>query len=241
MPRVPAYRSAARLPKGSTTADAPDLREHILQIASSLFYNRGVRAVGVDLVVDEARIAKTSLYRYFPTKDDLIVAFLEREDVDFWGTWDAVAAEHAGNPLGELEAHMGWIGERLSRSNYRGCPQINVAAEFAEPEHPARGVARLHMQALRRRLTGLAEGLQAPQPEVLAAQLALLVNGAFVSKEVLKPEEAAEVLLGSARALVAAQESRNAQKELVAQKAQSRAAAKPGAAAAAPQRSRTKR
>ena len=109
MPRVPAYRSAARLPKGSTTADAPDLREHILQIASSLFYNRGVRAVGVDLVVDEARIAKTSLYRYFPTKDDLIVAFLEREDVDFWGTWDAVAAGRIG--VRSVAVRTGGIGD----------------------------------------------------------------------------------------------------------------------------------
>lgn len=234
MPRLPSFRSAARTSKGSATADATELREHILQTASSLFYNRGVRAVGVDLVVDEARIAKTSLYRYFPTKDDLIVAFLEREDIDFWGTWDGVAAEHAGNPLAELEAHMGWIGARLARSNYRGCPQINVAAEFAEPDHPARGVARAHMQALRRRLTALAEALQVPQADVLAAQLAVLINGAFVSKEVLRPEEATEVLLGSARALVAAQKA-------VARAAAKLGAAKPAAVAAATQRSRTGR
>jgi AcrR family transcriptional regulator len=163
-----------------------------------------VRAVGVDLVVDEARIAKTSLYRYFPTKDDLIVAFLEREDQDFWSTWDAVATRHADDPMAELEAHMDWIGGRLARANYRGCPQVNVAAEFAEPDHPARGVARAHMLALRRRLDTLAGRLGAQSPQVLGAQLALLVNGAFVSKDLLSPAEAAEVLLGSARALVAA-------------------------------------
>ena len=109
----------------------PDVRDRILDTASTLFYERGVRAVGVDLVVMEAAVAKTSLYRYFPTKDDLIVAFLEREDLEFWAQWDSVAEQYGGDPAGELDAHMRWIGERLARSNYRGCPQINVAAEFA--------------------------------------------------------------------------------------------------------------
>jgi AcrR family transcriptional regulator len=185
-------------------ADAPDLREHILSTASSLFYQRGVRAVGVDLVIDQAGVAKTSLYRYFPTKDDLIVAFLEREDVDFWSVWDEVARRHADDPLGELDAHMRWIGERLARANYRGCPQINVAAEFAESTHPARDVARAHMKALRARLSDIAHRLGAARPHELAAQLAVLVNGAFVSSELLAPEEATDVLLRSVHALVSA-------------------------------------
>ncbi len=182
-------------------AQPQDLREHLLRTASALFYARGVRAVGVDLVIQEAGVAKTSLYRHFPTKDDLIVAFLEREDVEFWGSWDTVTAQHAGDPMGELEAHMRWIGERLARSNYRGCPQINVAAEFAEPDHPARHVSRKHMRALRARLEALARGLNVARPQELGAQLALLVNGAFVSSGLLAPEEATDVLLASARAL----------------------------------------
>jgi AcrR family transcriptional regulator len=181
-----------------------DLREHILETASALFYQRGVRAVGVDLVVQEAGVAKTSLYRYFPTKDDLVVAFLEREDAAFWSVWDSVATGHADDPLGELLAHMRWIGERLSRSNYRGCPQINVAAEFAEPGHPARHVARSHMQALRARLAAIASRLDVARPGELAAQLALLVNGAFVSSALLAPEEATGALVACARALCTA-------------------------------------
>lgn len=181
---------------------APDVRERILDTASTLFYQRGVRAVGVDLVVQEAAVAKTSLYRYFPTKDDLVVAFLEREDLEFWALWDGVAEQHPEDPAGELDAHMRWIGERLARSNYRGCPQINVAAEFAEQDHPARQVSRRHMQALRSRLHDIARRLRARRPDQLAAQLAVLVNGAFVSSALLKPEEATEVLLGSLKALL---------------------------------------
>ena len=99
---------------------------------------------------------------------------------------------------------MRWIGKRLARANYRGCPQINVAAEFAEAEHPARGVSRQHMQALRKRLTELARQFGATRPTELAAQLGVLVNGAFVSSAMLGPDEATRVLLGSARALLAA-------------------------------------
>jgi hypothetical protein len=121
--------------------------------------------------------------------------------VDFWSVWDAVAQQHADNAMDELEAHMRWIGGRLSRSNYRGCPQINVAAEFAEHDHPARLVSRAHMHALRARLASIASRLDVPRPEELAAQLALLVNGAFVSSGLLAPTEAMGTLLASARAL----------------------------------------
>jgi len=185
-----------------TAPEAQNVRERLLGVASELFYKNGVRAVGIDLVIEQAGVAKSSLYRHFRTKDDLIVAFLEREDVDFWATWDRVAAENADDARTELEAHMRWIGERLGRANYRGCPQINVAAEFAEQDHPARGVARAHMQALRSRLIDLARRLDVPRPEVLAAQLAVLINGAFVSAELLAPDEATPVLLAAQHALV---------------------------------------
>lgn len=200
----PGGTGSAKPGRGAGAEAAPDLRDHILDVASTLFYQEGVRAVGVDLVVQQAAVAKTSLYRYFPTKDDLVVAFLEREDLAFWTQWDRVAAQHADDPTAELEAHMRWIGERLARSNYRGCPQINVAAEFAEPHHPARQVARRHMQALRSRLQGIARRLGVRRPDPLAAQLALLVNGAFVSSALLSPSEGTTVMLGAVKALLAA-------------------------------------
>lgn len=201
-----AGRTGASARRATQTAVEPaaELRERILDTASTLFYQRGVRAVGVDLVVQEAAVAKTSLYRYFPTKDDLIVAFLEREDLEFWALWDEVAGQHAGDPAGELEAHLRWIGARLARANYRGCPQINVAAEFAEQDHPARLVSQHHMQALRGRLQKIARRLGVARPDPLAAQLALLVNGAFVSSALLSADEATEVLLGALQALLTA-------------------------------------
>ncbi len=181
-----------------------DVRERVLETASKLFYARGVHAVGVDLVVAEAGVAKTSLYRHFRTKDDLIAAFLRREDEDFWSTWNTFAHENAADPAAELDAHLAWIGERAGRPNYRGCPQINVAAEFPQADHPARKVAHDHKAEMRRRLTVLAERLGAGKPEELGGQLAVLINGAFVSSGMLDGREAIPLLQHMARALVAA-------------------------------------
>jgi AcrR family transcriptional regulator len=182
--------------------DTTDVRERILDTASGLFYREGVRAVGVDLVVAAAGVAKTSLYRHFRTKDDLIAAFLKREDEDFWRTWDEVAERHRDDPASELAAHMDWIGERVGRPNYRGCPQLNVAAEFPQAEHPARLVATAHKLELRRRLLGVAQRLGVARDEALAGQLAVLINGAFVSSPILSAVEAKDLLQQAAAALV---------------------------------------
>jgi AcrR family transcriptional regulator len=189
---------------GDTHGNSAEVRDRILRTASALFYQRGVRAVGVDLVVEEAGVAKTSLYRHFRTKDDLIAAFLQREDEDFWNRWSRVTELHKTDAVGELEAHLDWIAERVGRPNYRGCPQLNVAAEFPDSDHPARRVASAHKKELRRRLNGIAERLRVKRPDELAGQLSLLINGAFVSSQILSPGEAAPLLRATAHALIAA-------------------------------------
>jgi AcrR family transcriptional regulator len=198
------------MPKTVATSDAQnnaEVRDRILETACTLFYQRGVRAVGVDLVVEKAGVAKTSLYRHFGTKDDLVAAFLKREDEDFWGTWDRVAGQHVNDAPAELDAHLEWIGERVGRPNYRGCPQINVAAEFPEIDHPARKVAAAHKRQMRKRLRGIAERLGAARPDELAGQLSLLINGAFVSSQIFKPGEATLLLRRTAHALIKASRS----------------------------------
>src|SRR6202008_3956044 len=96
-----------------------EVRDKILETASDLFYQHGVRAVGVDLVVEKAGVAKTSLYRHFGTKDDLVAAFLGRADQEFWDQWNQVSSQHAGDAAAELDAHLDWIGERVGHLGYR--------------------------------------------------------------------------------------------------------------------------
>ncbi|SFD45076.1 transcriptional regulator, TetR family [Devosia psychrophila] len=195
---------------GQPAVARADVRERILDTASDLFYRRGVRAVGVDLVVEMAGVAKTSLYRHFRTKDELIAAFLQREDEDFWANWDRVAAVHPEDGAAELEGQLAWIAERVGRPHYRGCPQLNVAAEFPDEEHPARIVARRHKQALYLRLKGIARRLGVQYPELLATQLTVVINGAFVSSQALSTGDAAQTLVQMARALIAATSDENA-------------------------------
>ncbi len=181
-----------------------DVRERILKTACDLFYREGVRAVGVDLIVERSGVAKTSLYRYFRTKDDLIAAYLQREDEDFWRQWDGVAARHQTDPQAELEAQLEWIGNRIARPHYRGCPQLNVTAEFAAADHPARAVSTSHKNELRRRLRKIAKRLGVRRPEVLADQLWLVIDGAFMSASILAKEGPVRVLTTTAKALIAA-------------------------------------
>lgn len=157
------------------------LRQRILDTASNLFYREGVHAVGVDLVVKESGIAKTSLYRHFGSKDALVAAFLEREDADFWSQWGAIADRHRDDPEAELEAYLDWMEQRLRRPDYRGCPQLNVAAELPDPQHPARKVAEAHKEKMRRHLSALAGRMGLTRPDQLGAQLALAFDGAFIS------------------------------------------------------------
>lgn len=191
--------------RARATVGAPKdvgVRERIINAANDLFYRNGVRAVGVDLIVARSGVAKTSLYRHFRTKDDLVAEFLRQEDAKFWGDWDAVAARHPDNARAELEAHLNWIGKRVERPGYRGCPQLNVAAEFPDAQHPARAVAKAHKLELRQRLEKIFASIGVHRANEIASQLALTIDGAFMSGPLFADGEATRALLATARALI---------------------------------------
>jgi AcrR family transcriptional regulator len=177
--------------------------EKVLSSAARLFYANGVRAVGVEWIVADSGVAKTSLYRHFKTKDELVTAFLEQEDREFWQQWDEVAGG-AANARQELLDLLAWIGKRVARDGYRGCPQINVAAEFADAAHPAREVRRQHKSMMFQRLKALVARLEVKRPDDTAAQLALLIDGAFTSDGRLSKGNAVRILQHAALALLAA-------------------------------------
>jgi AcrR family transcriptional regulator len=168
-------------------------RAHALNVASDLFYRSGVRAVGMEEIVAKSGVAKTTIYRHFPTKDALIAAFLEKEDLEFWTQWDSVVGI-SDVPIERLDALCVWIGALASRAGYRGCPQLNVAAEFADSDHPARKVARRHKAEMHRRLQTLCGATDADEANLAAMQIALLFDGAFMNDGRLKGFDAPELL-----------------------------------------------
>jgi AcrR family transcriptional regulator len=192
-------------PRAETPPERPPaVRERILATASKLFYRQGVHAVGVDLVVAESGIAKTSLYRHFGSKDALVAAFLAEEDADFWRQWDAIAQQHQDDPRGELNAYLDWMEARLRRPAYRGCPQLNVIAELPDPDHPARRVAEAHKERMRQRFAAIAERLGLRKPKKVGEQLALVFDGAFISAPLGGRERLAKTLRETVGALLKA-------------------------------------
>lgn len=188
----------------------PDTAARALATASRLFYAHGVRAVGVERIVEESGVAKTSLYRHFQTKDHLVAAFLEHEDHEFWTQWDETVGAVAGDPMRELMALLEWIGQRVSRDGYRGCPQINAAAEFSDPQHPARRIRARHKAEMFERLRVLVARIGPRHPEDVAYQLALLIDGAFTSDGHLSCVGATRILQSAACALLGKHPNRGA-------------------------------
>src|SRR5262249_41238701 len=148
-----------------------------------LFYREGIRAVGVDAIVQEAGVTKPSLYRSFPSKDELAAAYLRDYEGEFWQRFDGAVAAHPGDPRAQLNAFFGGLAVRAVRPRYRGCGLTTAAVEYPERAHPARKVAEAHKRALRRRLLEMAEAMGAAEPKPLADGLLLLIEGAYVSAQ----------------------------------------------------------
>jgi AcrR family transcriptional regulator len=194
---------SGRAGSGSEAATGVEsVRDRILNTARELFYREGARAVGVDTVVAQSGVAKTSLYRWFPSKDALIVAVLEAEAKDRWAGWDYNASRSPSAPRELLRAQLTGIVRFVNSPKYRGCPFRNVTVEFADEQHPARAVAREMVEELRRRLRAIVDQLGAPDPAELTEQLVLLVDGAFASAQAFGPQGPQRMLVPTADALI---------------------------------------
>jgi AcrR family transcriptional regulator len=195
-------------PRAASEGIAPteSVRDRILATARELFYKEGARSVGVDTVVAQSGVAKTSLYRWFPSKDALIVAVLEQERNDRWAGWDRTAAQSDPEPRARLRAHLNGVARYVSSPHFRGCPFMNVTVEFADPQHPARLLAKQEMEELRARLRALVDNIEGVRnPEELSEQLFLLVDGAFPSAQSLGKDGPQKFLVSAADALIDAQ------------------------------------
>jgi AcrR family transcriptional regulator len=171
-------------PKGEVSA-----RERILATASELFYREGIRAIGVDTVVERSGVSKTSLYRLFESKDALIAAFAAEQDRLFWAWWDRIEDQHAGDPRAILEALLSGIAKRITHPAYRGCPFLNLATEFPDDNHPGRVIARRNKKEMRTRLAAVLGKLGVGDPNRTASQIALIINGAYVTGLIAQPAD----------------------------------------------------
>ncbi len=167
--------------------DAATAQQLLLRAAAELFYQEGVRAVGVDAVVERAGVNKMSLYRQFASKDELVAAYLEQANDCFFGNFDKSIRMHPGQPVRQIAQYFEDLTRRASREGYRGCPFVNVAAEFSDPAHPARAIVSRNKAQLIERLTELTTAAGADDPAGLADALALLIEGIFAASQTFGP------------------------------------------------------
>ncbi|WP_321899656.1 TetR/AcrR family transcriptional regulator [Paraburkholderia heleia] len=179
--------AAARPPRPRAQTAGARAHEHLLRAADELFYREGVRAVGIEAVVERAGVNKMSLYRQFSSKDDLVVAYLQRCDVRFFERFDESLAKHPGEPAKQLVQYFDDLARRASVPDYRGCPFVNVATEFPDATHPARRSVDNNKTRLMARLTALAQDAGANDPVALAEELALLVEGIYAASQTYGP------------------------------------------------------
>ncbi|MFI6581040.1 TetR/AcrR family transcriptional regulator [Embleya sp. NPDC050493] len=152
-------------------------RDRLLATAEELFYAEGIRAVGIERILAESGVGRASLYRHFPSKDDLVVAVLEARDRR-WRSWLAERVDAlGGHPLAVFDA----LAERFAHNDYRGCAFINTMVESADPDSPAHRVAAAHKESVVAYLEQLLSTAEVAEPALQARQFALLMDGAIVT------------------------------------------------------------
>ena len=181
----------------------PPASEQILDAANHLFYDEGIRAVSVDAIAAKAGVTKKTLYYHFKSKDDLIAAYLSSRDqpnLKLFAQWFDNAE---GNSADKVEAIFQRLAMSARHPKWKGCGFLRTAAELANlPGHPAMAVGAAHKKKFENWLSErLSEGRIA-EPEGLARQIVLLMEGAFSTMLIHRDPAYAEAAGQAARALV---------------------------------------
>ena len=179
-------------------AAAPGARERILLAAHDLFYREGIRATGIDRVIAESGVAKLSFYRHYPSKNDLVLAFLDHRHARWMAWFEEALARHGGTPKALMPALAEWFGSE----GFRGCAFINSVGELGESIPAVNEITRRHKADMARaiaRLLPKAPALAAARRRRLATDLATAVDGAIIRAQFDGSPKAA---LGSLRRIV---------------------------------------
>ncbi len=182
-------------PATPTTSAA---RERLLDAAQRVFYREGIHAVGVDRVIDEAQVTRATFYRHFPSKQDLVVAYLQRENDQIRALFDSAAAQ-SDEPRELLEATVAGLAQDVAEHHTRGCPFINASAEFPDAGHPVRQLVREHRDWFRGALEHLLTQAGADDPVGRAATLVLLRDAALVGGYLDGPQTVVPAFTRAAR------------------------------------------
>jgi AcrR family transcriptional regulator len=177
-----------------------EARERLLSTASELFYREGIHSVGVDRVVVTAAVTRGTFYRHFPSKEDLVEAYLAREDDAIRLMFSEAFALETG-PDELLELLIQAVADDVTFTHTRGCPFINASAEYPDASSPVRAAIRAHRSWFRSTLAMALEAAERPDPQNAASALVLLRDAALVGGYLDGPDEMRETFVATARAV----------------------------------------
>src|SRR5664279_6118538 len=179
----------------TASTDKPTMDERILETADRLFYLRGIRAVGVDTIAAEIGISKRTLYNHFPSKDHLIAAYLQRRFTK------APASDKP--PLEQILGTFDRLERGFAAKGFRGCPFVNAVAELGSEDRSVKKIAIAFKESRRLWFRDLLKQLGVADPEGLATQLTLLVDGAIAQDMVRNDPAMARAAKDAAKVLLA--------------------------------------
>ncbi|HEY3505422.1 MAG TPA: helix-turn-helix domain-containing protein [Actinocatenispora sp.] len=171
-----------------------EARARLLRTATELFYAEGIHAVGVDRVIASAQVTRATMYRHFPSKDDLVVAYLTQADEAIRARTVAVRAEDA-TPEDVVRAVGRQIAEDIQREGFRGCAFLNAAAEYPDPAHPVHRAVLKHRQWFLATVTELFADAGETDPEPAARHFVMLRDGAMAAGCLTDPKPIRDTFL----------------------------------------------
>jgi AcrR family transcriptional regulator len=173
---------------------AKTVRERLIDVAGDLFYRDGFHAVGLDRVLDEVKVTKTTFYNHFESKEALILEVLRHHDRWWRDEFGRLLRERGGDdPAGQLRAVPSVLEGMFSSDQFNGCIFVNVAAEFPIPHDPVHQAAAEHKHLMELILRDLALRAGASDPIALAEQLSMIMEGAYVTSQVTRNPRTAEI------------------------------------------------
>lgn len=171
-----------------------EARERLLHTATAIFYAAGIHAVGVERIVAESKVTRATFYRHFPSKEDLVVAYLERLHEHFRGRYDRAVA--SGRPAADILREIArQIVDDLHAPGFRGCAFINAAAEYPDADHPVHRAVLAHRQWFLGAVTDLVARTSDAPPEGAARHFVMLRDGVMAGGCLGDPAEAGETFL----------------------------------------------
>ncbi len=185
---------------GHTSTRRP-ARDRVLDTAFALFYAHGPRGVGVDTIIADAAVAKATFYKHFPRKDDLILAYLDRVDQVWFGQLRAAARAAGPDPHDQLIGLFDALTSACRRDGYHGCAFINTAAEAPTATDVHQRTVE-HKHLVRLWVSDLADRAGAPDPQLLARQLTLLLDGGLAAGVLDADPASADAAKTAARTLI---------------------------------------